>query len=118
MRMTPEEIVKQDLMIQVGTGLTESVGSDSYGFYVSEVLGNGVYGIYSAPANWSDKNPYYGGTMETKAFDPTHKSEFYIKRSYGHWWRVHPNGKRISRFSGRYCHISFGHAYNYRDPSF
>ena len=118
MAMTAEQIIKQDLTICVGVGLTKSVGSDSYGYYVSEVLPNGVYGIYSPKAQFTDKNPYYGGEMETDAFDPNHKSDFYIKRSYGHWWIVHPNGKRISRLSGKYRGISFGRAHNYRDPSF
>ena len=110
--------IEEDLTIFPGTGATKSVGSDAYPYYVSEVLPNGVIGMYDAPASFDDKHPWEGGTQVVKPFDPAHKSEFYLKRRYGKWWEVTREGKPIRQFTGKYVSLSFGHAYAYQNPSF
>lgn len=108
--------IKEDLIIEVGLGVTQSVGSDSYAYYISEILPKNVIGLYR-PACHFDKS-WADGEMKVADFDPTIKSSMYIKRRYGHWWNVKADGTPISRFTGRYCNLYFGHARAYRDPSF
>ena len=116
--MTDIEKINNDLTITKGTGATVRVGSDVYPYYVSEVLPNGVYGLYSPNDRFDDQHPWEGGTMVVDPFDSEHKSEFYVKHRYGSWWKVNPNGTPISRFSTKYHVLKFGSAYSYRNPSF
>lgn len=116
--MTPQEIIEEDLKILPGTGATMHVGSDSYPWYVSEVLPNSIIGMY-APKSWfDDKHPWESGMQVVAPFDAKHPSEIYIKRRYGKWWKVSSNGKPISRFTSRYERLYFTGARSYRDPSF
>lgn len=110
--------IQNDLMITVGMGATVRVGSDCYPYYVSEVLPNGIYGLYSPHSQFDETHPWEGGTLVVDPFDHAHKSEFYVKMRYGHWWKVNANGKPIKRFSMRYHSLSFGEAYSYLNPSF
>lgn len=116
MAINHAQAINEDLMIVVGIGATYSVGSDSYPYYVSEVLPKGIYGLYAPNAqfekSWTD------GSMVVDKFDPTHKSSMYIKRRYGKWWEVTTNGKPIRQFTSKYQRLHFGKANAYRDPSF
>lgn len=116
--MTIEQAVNEDLKIQLGVGATLSVGSDAYAYYVSEVLPNGVIGLYEPDSHWDEKHPWEGGTQVVSPFDPHAKSEKYIKRRYGTWWLVEANGRPINRFTSKWERLQFGHARSYRDPSF
>lgn len=116
--MTAEQAVNEDLKIMPGTGATMSIGSDAHAYYVSEVLPNGIIGLYRPHAFWDDKHPWEGGVQVVAPFNSECKSEEYIKRRYGHWWNVTREGKPIHRFTSKYCRLSFGHASSYRDPSF
>ena len=110
--------IAEDLCISVGTGVTKHNGRDSYPFYVSEVLPNGVVGLTSGHGHFDSSHPWEGGIGVVDPFDHDQPTEFYIKRRYGNWWKVHKNGKPISRFTDRYSRICFGRASFYQDPSF
>ena len=116
--MTIEQAINEDLSIMPGMGATMSVGSDAYAYYVSEVLPNGVIGLYEPRAYFDDKHPWEAGTQVVQAFNPDVKTEKYIKRRYGKWWLVEKNGKPIHRFTSKYERFRFGQAVSYRDPSF
>ena len=104
--------IKEDLTIEVGLGATYSIGSDSYPYYVSEVLPNGVIGLYEPSSHF--EHDWTEGSMVVDKFDSSHASEVYIRKSYGHWWECDKDGKRKCRWHS----IHFGHACSYRDPSF
>jgi len=110
--------IKEDLQIQVGIGATMSVGSDSYPYYISSVLSNGVIGLYQPNSRFDSTHPWEGGTQVVDKFDKNHPTEFYIKRIYGKWWKCDKFGKRISRFTAKWMHFTIGHAYAYQNPSF
>lgn len=111
-----ENAIAEDLNICVGCGVTKRIGSDSYPLYVSEVLPNGVIGMYRT--NWHFEKNWTDGSVKVDPFDSSHSSEFYAKRRYGHWWKVEKNGKPIERITSKWCHLSFNGAYGYQDPSF
>ena len=104
--------IEEDLMMQVGLGATYNCGSDAYPYYVSEVLPNGVIGLYEPNSHF--EKDWTDGHQVVDKFDPAKKSEFYIRRAYGHWWTCSKIGIREKRWHD----ISFGHAYAYQDPSF
>lgn len=113
----PEKQIMEDLILAPGLGATMSVGSDCYPYYISEVLPNRVIGLYT-PGSHFEKDWTDGHEVVDK-YDPARPSEMFIKRAYGHWWKVSRDGKtRIGRFTGRHSRFSIGHACSYRDPSF
>ena len=109
-----EKNIAEDLMLEVGLGATYSVGSDSYPYYVSELLPKGVIGLYKPASHFPEGKDWTYGSMDVDPFDSNHPTETYIRRCYGHWWTCNKDGKKISRWH----RISFGHAYSYQDPSF
>ena len=114
MNRNPIDIINEDLSLDVGVGATYYSGSDAYPYYVSELLPNGVIGLYSPKSWFDDKHPMYFGSLVVAPFNPKTPSSIYIKRLYGHWWRCEKNGKRIQRWHS----ISFGHAESYLDIGF
>lgn len=104
--------IEEDLKIYVGLGATYHIGSDSYPYYVSEVLPNGVIGLYSPDSHF--EKSWTDGSRIVDKFDPEQPTKIYIKRSYGHWWECTKDGKRIRRWHS----ICFGYASAYQDPSF
>ena len=111
--------IAEDLVIAPGVGATMSVGSDAYAYWITEALPNNVYGICHARSHFDDDHPWEGGTEVVEPYDPTKdKTESYIKRCYGKWWKVDKDGHRLERFSGKWNRFSIGHACSYRDPSF
>ena len=110
--MKAKNFIQEDLIIQVGVGATYTIGSDSYPYYVSEVLPGGVIGLYEPGSHF--ENSWADGDMKVDDFDASHHTEVYIKRRYGKWWRVTKDGTPIEHF----VRLRFGHAYSYRDPSF
>ena len=114
--MNNENAVKEDLMIAPGVGATMSIGSDSYAYYVSEVLKNGVVGLYSPRSSF--EKSWTDGVMKVDSFDISHASDFYIKRRYGKWWKCTKDGNPLQRWTSKYVHLTFGRAYAYQDPSF
>ena len=118
MRQFYEKAIEEDLKICIGIGATIRVGSDSYPYYVSEMLPNGVLGMYSPKARFDDKHPWESGYGAVDPFDDQHKSEFYIKRRYGQWWKTSSDGKPLEKWTSKWHHLSFGHASYYQDPSF
>jgi hypothetical protein len=118
MKRDPLTAIAEDLKIFPGAGATKSVGSDSYPYYVSEALPNGVIGMYHPSAKFDDEHPWHGGSQVVDAYDPKAPSDFYIKRRYGNWWEVERNGTPIRKFTGRYVRLHFNGAHSYRDPSF
>ncbi len=116
--MTIQDIVNEDINIMPGIGATKHVGSDAYPYYVSEVLPNGVIGLYEPHAQFDDAHPWEGGTQVVDPFDPNHESTTYIKRRYGNWWSCDKNGKHTSKFTCKWVKLLFGQALAYQDPSF
>lgn len=111
--------INEDLMVQPGTGATMSVGSDAYAYWVTEVLPNHIYGIGRAHSHFDDSHPWEGGDMVVEPFDPAKdKTEFFIKRCYGKWWKVTNDGHRLERFSSKWRRFRLGHVCAYQDPSF
>lgn len=96
-----------------------AVGSDAYPYYISEILPNRVIGLYAPDSRFDDSHPREGGSQKVDAFDSTHASELYVRRCYGHWWKVSKDGKkRLSRFDSKYERFYIGYARSYQDPSF
>lgn len=116
--MDIKKAIEEDLKLQVGLGATTYNGRDSYPYYISELLPNGVVGLYEASWKFDDKHPWEGGNGVVDAFDPSHKTELYIKRRYSKWWRCEKDGKPISKFTHKWMKLSFNGAYAYQDPSF
>ena len=106
-KLTAKEQILEDLTICPGTGATKRVVSDSYPYWITEV------------PHFDQDHPWEGGHEVVDKYDPTiDKTEFYLKRCYGHWWKVERDGKkRLGRFDGRYVGFTIGHACSYRNPS-
>lgn len=113
-----KDFIEEDLKIVPGTGAAMHVGSDAYAYYVSEVLSNGVVGLYQPHAFWDSTHPWEGGVQVVQDYNPECKTETFIKRRYGRWWVVGSNGKAVKPFTGRWSRLVFGKAWSYRDPSF
>ena len=118
-KLTEKERILEDLTICPGTGATKHVVSDCYPYWVTEVLPNRVYGICHARSHFDENHPLEGGHEVIDKFDPAiDKTQFYLKRCYGHWWEVDRDGKkRLRRFDGRYVSFTIGHACSYQNPS-
>lgn len=110
--------ISEELSISIGTGATYSNGLDSYPYYVSEFLPNMVIGLYEAHWKFDDQHPWEGGDGVVDAFDSTAKSELYIKKRYGEWWRCDKVGNPINKFTDKCCHLNFNGAFAYQNPSF
>jgi hypothetical protein len=106
---------KAEDKIFVGQGVTESVGSDSYGYYVAEVFNNKFIALVYADTKfikgWQD------GSMECTRPDnwQDKKTWKYFKKYGKKWYYANAEGKR---FPGRNIRIHFYGAHAYRDPSF
>ncbi len=118
-KLTAKEQILEDLTICHGTGATKSVVSDSYPYWITEVLPNRVFGVCHARSHFDQDHSWESGHEVVDKYDPTiDKTQFYLKRCYGHWWEVDRAGKkRLRRFDGRYVSFTIGHAYSYRNPS-
>ena len=97
--------IEEDLTVNVGLRIMYYCGSDTYAYYISEILPGGVLGIYEPNSNF--ENDWTDGYENVDPFDSTKESEFYIRKSYGNWWKCDKNGKRIGRW---HRNISFRHA--------
>ena len=119
-KLSEKSQILEDLTITPGMGATKSVVSDCYPYWVTEVLPNRVYGICHARSHFDEDHPWEGGHEVVEKWDPEKdKTEFYIKRCYGRWWKVSPDGKqRLEKIEGRYVSFTIGHACSYRNPSF
>lgn len=106
---------KAEDKIFVGQGVTNPVGSDSYGYYVAEVFNNKFIALVSADTKfitgWQD------GSMECTRPDnwQDKKTWQYFKKYGKKWYYANAEGKR---FPGRCIRIHFYGAHAYRDPSF
>lgn len=119
-KLTPEDQILEDLTVCPGTGATKSVGSDRYPYWITEVLPGRVFGICGAKSHFDKDHPWEGGAEVIEPWNPARdKTELYIKRCYGHWWKVDKTGKkRLRRFDSRWESFTLGKAESYRDPSF
>lgn len=116
--MDARSIVEEDLKIMPGMGATKFVGSDAYAYYVSEVLPGRVIGLYEPRCCFDAQHPWEGGDQVVEPFNAEAKTELYLKRRYGHWWKVERDGTPLCKFTGKYVRLHFGQALSYRDPSF
>lgn len=99
----------------IGQGCTKSVGSDSYGAYITAKKRIGkktIFGLVRADmvmhGDWTE------GTEDCSMPKNTIPSKWITK--YGkQWYYCDANGKR---FPGAKCEYRFNGAYAYRDPNF
>lgn len=113
----------------VGQGCTHRCGSDSYGYYVAEIIRPGRLaallaadeipeddlGSFSTsfPAENAVELAAMGGTR--RRYDPAE----YVMRYGRHWyWCSVGEGGEIRRMPGRKVCLDWNGAYSYRDPSF
>lgn len=113
----------------VGQGCTRRSGSDSYGYYVAEIVEPGrIVGIVNADEDWI--SDWYAGDMNCRfpsakilkweadgrrgGYSPIE----YIMR-YGKSWYECERGAdgKLRRMKGRHAGLSWNGAYSYRDPS-
>jgi hypothetical protein len=103
--------------IAPGMSASYSVGSDSYGYWISKVdYKNGIIACYSPDAkftiDWQD------GDMTAEPFDPTHVPDIQLKYRYGCWYEYHRPTDSWNRTYFKNLHISKDSPRIYRDPSF
>lgn len=99
---------------KVGEGATYSVGSDSYGYFITDVdPKTKSIGLYT-PSHWFRRD-WTDGDMEHAPFDPNAKPEFWLCAFRGKWYYYDPVAKR--RLSNQHP-IHIGHCCFYQDPSF
>lgn len=114
----------------VGQGCTQSVGSDSYGYYVAEILEPGkLVALVAAESeyivSWADGGmrcsmPVDAVIRETvsNGMKPSRVFE-YIKKYGGKWYWCHVSADgKIKRRNGAHAWLGWNGAYSYRDPSF
>jgi hypothetical protein len=115
----------------IGQGCTERVGSDTYGYYVAEILKpNKIVALIAADAEYIKS--WYDGSMECSL--PTDKllkynianpnklnKNFYYIMRYGknwYWCDIDIINSKIIRRHGAHATLSWNGAFSYRDPSF
>ena len=111
----------------VGQGCTQRCGSDSYGYFVAEILKPGrLVAIVCSESefvnDWTDGSMTSRFPSETvvKASTSGDKYAFDYIMKYGKSWykcRVTQGGE-IKRLPGVHCGLSWNGAFDYRDPSF
>lgn len=116
----------------VGQGCTKRCGSDSYGYYVAEIVEpNRLVGIVSADEEWV--SDWFEGSMKCefpsaailkwKAMGSSDRDSpvQYVMRYGKSWYRCERgmDGK-LHRLKGRYAHagLSWNGAHSYRNPAF
>jgi hypothetical protein len=106
---------KAEDKIFVGQGVTQPVGSDSYGYYVAEVFNNKFIALVSADSRFI--NGWQDGSMEcTRPEDWQNKKTWCYFKKYGKkWYYANAEGKRSP---GIAIKMHFYGAHAYRDPSF
>ena len=109
----------------IGQGLTERVGSDCYGYYITsevktETVCNGkvvkckvVYGI--ARANQVMHGSWTEGDMDCSLDWNDYNVCYWITKYGKSWYFCDVNG---NRFKGGKCKFGWNGAYGYQDPSF
>lgn len=113
----------------VGQGLTRSVGSDSYGYFIVSIEkaknGKPIVGIVSAEqtmiGSWEEgdedcKLP--NGAVDPAAVQATTWitiSGKWKRTGEPKWWYCDKNGKK---FNGQHAHFRWNGARGYRDPCF
>lgn len=103
--------------LKPGTGMTQQVGSDSYPWWVTEVLAGKTIGLCHADARFDEAHPWEGGVQAVKPYDPEAglKATTWIRHERGEWVEVTRDGARVQDFPGI---VTFGKAFSYLDPSF
>ena len=113
----------------VGQGCTYSVGSDSYGYYVAEVVKPGRL-VALVPAEARYVTSWEAGDMTSAMpVDKILKSsvarpagpnpEFdYIMRYGKNWYWCQAANGEIRRLRGNRARLSWNGSFSYRDPSF
>jgi len=99
--------------VQVGTGAMHHCGSDTYGYYVSEVnKDEKTIGVYRPQEHftkcWED------GSLTPDPFDPEHPTEMRYVAWRGRWWKLDADGLRTRETMD----WRFGPCYSYQNPSF
>ena len=106
---------KAEDKIFVGQGVTHSVGSDSYGYYIVKVFSDKFIALVSADSKyivgWQD------GSMEcTRPDNWQDENTWQYFKKYGKkWYHANAKGKRAL---GMDIKLNFYGANAYRDPSF
>ena len=113
----------------VGQGCTKRCGSDSYGFYVAEILKPGrLVALVDADeefeTSWADGNmkcEFPSATLlKAAAARPEGPCrEFSYAMRYGRsWYWCDVKDGKVTRRPGDHARLSWNGAFSYRDPSF
>lgn len=112
----------------VGQGCTRSVGSDSYGYYVAEILKPGkLVALISADeeyvTSWADGNmtctlPADKLVKSAVAGSHPNRNFDYIMKYGKRWYKCEIIGGEIVRRHGDHAGLSWNGSFSYRDPSF
>ena len=100
----------------IGQGCSYGVGSDCYGFYVTDLktLGNGRIVAGLVPAHSEMAGAWEEGTMIcTMPKDKTPTE--WVTKFRGKWWFCSKDG---DRYLGDKCRYRWNGAFAYRDPHF
>ena len=113
----------------VGQGCTHSVGSDSYGYYVAEILKSGRLVALVAADEKFEKSWTDGSMVSVMPTDVVVKHavfepgrlcrnyDYIMKYGKSWYWCDIVDGK-IKRRNGSHARLSWNGVYGYRDPSF
>ena len=100
--------------VEVGKAMSEQIGSDSYGYWISEVDPvKNIVGLYSPETHFEDS--WQDGTLISAAFDKNRKSKYFLTAYRGKWYRINP--KTHMRNHSTTLRLT-EYPINYRDPSF
>lgn len=100
-------------LAKVGEGATYSIGSDSYGYFITEVDPKSkTIGLYT-PKHWF-KRDWTDGDMVHDDFDPDAKPEFWLQAYRGKWYYY--DMKTKTRLHTQHP-IHIGYCCFYQDPS-
>lgn len=103
--------------IAPGMSASYSVGSDSYGYWISKVdYERGIIECYVPGAKftvgWQD------GDMTPDKFDPSRKPSVKLMYKYGRWYEYCKSTKSWEKMYSKWLHIDDKPPRIYRDPSF
>ena len=102
--------------LEVGKAMSQQVGSDSYGYWISEVNEKENYvGLYKPETKYT--RCWQDGNMTSEDFNPNINPDFYITAYRGKWYKL-DNKTLVRRYNSPERFYLSDKPINYRDPSF
>ena len=103
--------------IAPGMSASYSVGSDSYGYWISKVdYERGIIECYSPDSKFT--NSWQDGNMTAEPFDPSREPNTKFMYKYGRWYEYHKSINSWGKMYSKWLHIDDKPPRIYRDPSF